>query len=180
MTPFTRTLLLGVAFAATTALGCEGAVAPRPATKSPLARTVACEQDPSRCDAACGRGDAASCDALGVLYSRGKSVEQSDYGAASYHWHACNLGYVYGCTKLAHLYRAGRGVEPDLAKAQALYTQGCDGGDARACIELAGMYAGGKGVPKDEGRAVTFYERACEGGDYEACKASERLKSTHP
>ena len=95
---------------------------------------------------ACDVGDGAGCYKLGVLYAKGKGVEQSYSKAADYLRKACDLGYGMGCAGLGFSYFTGEGVKQSYSKAADYLRKACDLGYGLGCAFLGVSYFTGEGV----------------------------------
>ena len=118
----------------------------------------------------CERGDAVSCNDLGVSYQRGYSVEADSTRAFRLFQRACEQGSAEGCSNLGALHEHGAGTAPSLAEAVRLYQQACQAGSALGCSNLGALHAAGKGVAKDAEEARRLFSLACEGGSATGCQ----------
>lgn len=81
----------------------------------------------------CDRGNAKSCNDLGVSYDNGEDVEQNSVKAAALYRKACDRGNAEGCSNLALDYATGTGVNPDNTKRKIYFKKACRLGDSDAC-----------------------------------------------
>lgn len=125
--------------------------------------------DAGGCAQQCGRGNAASCFKLAVLYETGTGVSRDHGRAAQFYRKACDRGNATGCFNLGVSYDDGDGVAKDPARAAQLYGQACDAGSAAGCTNLGVMYGKGEGIPRDTTRALGLLQRACDGGAAPGC-----------
>ena len=119
--------------------------------------------------AACDKGNADGCSALGLMYQNSEGVARDDFKAASLYRKACDGGNARGCTNLGWMTESGRGTDKDQVKAVSLYRKGCDAKDAYGCDLLGVMYLNGTGVTKSEEQAVALARKSCDGGDARGC-----------
>src|SRR5262249_19100355 len=99
--------------------------------------------------AACDRGDAPGCTALGaVLIEGGAAATASPAEVRAIFTKACDGGDAMGCNNLANLYADAPGADRDPARARALYQKACDRGSGMGCSTLAKAYLSGDGVPQ--------------------------------
>jgi uncharacterized protein len=93
--------------------------------------------DPDRAIAlfhrACDVDDTFACYNLGVLFSNGEHVGQSDATAADYFTRACDHGDGEACYWLSLQYRDGSGVNQDADRAKELMNKACEAGYEKAC-----------------------------------------------
>jgi TPR repeat protein len=120
-------------------------------------------------DQACDRGEAVSCDDLGLRYQAGMSVNRDLERAGNFFQEACDGGVMLGCSHLGAMYQSGVGVVRDVATAAFLFERACDGDGLLGCANLGVSYEHGDGVMQDPARAVSLYERACGGGEMLGC-----------
>ncbi len=121
------------------------------------------------CTTQCNKGDANSCDNLGLMFYLGRSAEQSYSQAQKYLKVGCDQGSGRACSNLAVLYEKGQGVDQDSAKAFALAKKACDDGIAHGCTTLGVYYQKGVGVEKDSARAIRLFKVGCDAGNANAC-----------
>lgn len=120
--------------------------------------------------AACAGGNASGCYELGVMYSNGQGVAQSNQQAAALFGKACTGGIAPSCYNLGVMYATGEGVVQNKHQAVALFDKACAGGDATGCYNLGVMYSSGEGVAQNKQQAVAPYDKACTGGDASGCR----------
>lgn len=155
-----------VASASAGAVESGGAAAPKKASTTPgcsYGDGVDCTK---RCEVDL---DAASCNDLGLMLSRGDGLAVDEAKATTYFLRACDLGSAIGCNNAGMRLEYGRGAPKDEATAANLYEKACDAGWAGACNNHARMLANGWGVPQDEPRAVDLFRKGCGMGDAGAC-----------
>src|SRR5262249_10738288 len=130
-------------------LGCVFA-APPPVT-------VDVNAPPDALEAACARGDAPSCEELGLRVENGKMT--SPVSAFGWYQKGCALGHASSCADAGWLLQNGKAGAPlDPAAARALHEKTCQQGIGRACTNLGLLVENGEGGPKDLPRALTLYE----------------------
>lgn len=126
----------------------------------------------------CERGDAVSCNDLGVSTLRGSGDVAPDASAAAHAFElACSASSPDGCGNLGALYESGAGVQADLWEAARLYAHACSLGGALACSNLGALYARGRGVERDLDAAQRLFARACEAGSAAGCNNQLQLTS---
>jgi TPR repeat protein len=151
--------------------------------------------DPEQCLQQCNKGDAQSCNRLGVaLLHQGGDVALARQAFAK----ACNADDAEGCknlglavgrddsrTALEALSKAcllgyadaclGMGDAlaevHQLVKAARVYKRGCEAGSYLACSKGAYLYSAGQGdaVPRDDALALQMFVRSCHGGQAIDC-----------
>ena len=136
---------------------------------------IATDQESVRTDdllqSNCGRGDWASCLALGESYLEGEGVPRNPARAADLFRRACEGQYPEGCYNLGYLYTAGEGVGFDDFRATDLFRRACEGGYPGGCTALGHSYQIGHGVLLNISRATEFYRKACNQGEMYGCTA---------
>ncbi len=125
--------------------------------------------DLEECTIQCNKGDANSCDNLGLMFFMGRSAEQSYSQAFKFLKVGCDQGSGRACGNLAVLYENGQGTTQDSMKAFALAKQACDDGVAHGCNNLGVYYQKGTGVDKDPIRAARLFKVGCDSGQASAC-----------
>lgn len=126
------------------------------------------EGDVPDCTAQCDKGNADSCNTLGVYWQKGDYARRSADGKSD-------------------------PVKPDTQKAEKLFLMACEKGVASACSNAAGLYRWGAGfgdnkVAKDDEKLRKYAQVACNAGDGRGCsllggsyfassKEDERAKS---
>ncbi len=95
------------------------------------------EKDPTRAvelfHRGCDEEDAFGCYNLGVFFSNGQNVAQSDAAAADYFGRACGKNDGEACYWLALQVRDGTGITQDADRAKELMTKACESGFEKAC-----------------------------------------------
>ena len=114
------------------------------------------------------RGDPAAQFNLGLMYERGKGVEQSYEKALEYYLKAAEQGNASAQFSLGSLYQYGEGVEQSFDKAAEYYRLAADQGDADAWHNLGLLYLRGEGVEKSAEQAAECFRLAAEQGVPEA------------
>ena len=117
----------------------------------------------------CEKGDAVSCNDLGVNYVHGSGVPADATAAARAFERSCRGGSPDGCSNLGALYERGVGVEANLVEATRLYEQACSTGGALGCSNLGALYSRGRGVARDAGEAQRLFQLSCETGSAAGC-----------
>jgi len=126
--------------------------------------------DPIECTRLCEvESDAASCNDLALMLSRGDGVTMDEKKATTFYLRGCDLGSASSCNSAGTRLEYGRGTPKDEATAATLYAKSCDAGWPSACNNLGRMVINGWGVPKDEPRAVDLFRKGCGQGDIGAC-----------
>ncbi|WP_457606820.1 tetratricopeptide repeat protein [Nitratifractor sp.] len=83
---------------------------------------------------ACGAGDAAACESLGVRYITGDGVRLDGHMALRYLEKACGMGRGTACNGAAFIYAdAEGGVRQDYTKAMSYWSRACRLGDPTGC-----------------------------------------------
>jgi TPR repeat protein len=123
----------------------------------------------------CDEGALAVCDALGVVYIKGRGVEIDPTKARALFRRACDGGVAAGCYSMATLYRHGLGVGRNVPEAMRFLDKACGLGNYLACQDAAVTYGSGDGVPRDFRRSMLFFEKACDGGWSPACSNLARF-----
>ncbi len=139
-------------------------------TKPEAATTHVCKLGDVRdCSVQCEKGNAQSCDALGIMFALGQGVSQSHDEAAKLFAKACEAGWANACFNLGVGFENGRGVPKDGAKAVKLYAMACGEGLAIGCASAGRSILWGLGVQKDPTTGVKLLQMGCNGGDESAC-----------
>nr|MBP9085959.1 sel1 repeat family protein [Kofleriaceae bacterium] len=107
-------------------------------------------------DLGCTGNHAASCEALGFLYARGRSIAQDLAQAAVFYDRACALGSLEACVAAAEL--AQRNNHPDVARKH--FGLACERGAAAACARGGEMAQQGAGGPADANQAKQLFTQA--------------------
>eukprot|EP00729_Bicosta_minor_P032828 gene32828-biopygen3824 len=127
---------------------------------------------------------------LGVMYDKGKGVEQDHVEAVKWYRKSAEAGYAMAQLCLANMYENGEGVEQDHVEAakwlgtsavaefaMAQYSMGgayldekgvkqdyVEAGYAIVQCNLGNMYDNGEGVEQDHVEAAKWYQKAAEAG----------------
>jgi hypothetical protein len=125
--------------------------------------------DVQECTAQCERGNAESCDTLGVMYRFSIRVRQDLPRAAALFHQGCDRGSQAACNSFALALLDGRGVPKNVDQAITLFQKACDAGRLAACSNLALAYDGKHGVPENDALKLSLDTRACRGGQPVAC-----------
>jgi hypothetical protein len=94
---------------------------------------------------------------LGVLYARGKGIQQSAEEAAKLYLRAAKNGSIAGEVELAIALFNGDGVAKNEAQAARLFRRAALRGNAIAQNRLARVYATGRGVPRNLIEAAAWH-----------------------
>jgi TPR repeat protein len=129
---------------------------------------------------AADQGDAAAQSNLGLLYSNGTGVKQSDTEAVKLFRLAADQGNASAQASLGFMYDLGRGVTQSDTEALKWYRKSADQGDPSAQNDLGTMYEDGQGVPKDRTEAVKWYRLSARQGNESAQRALRRLGEAVP
>lgn len=134
-------------------------------------------ETPLELQSLCLKGDAQSCNELGVQYLWGKGVRKSERMAFSLFEAACKEGHAEGCTRFARLVEYGDGDEDEnFTKALGLYIRGCTGQYPPACADLGVTF---EEEPLNSPQsAYHFFELACGLGDKFSCDEAKRLSTS--
>ncbi len=125
----------------------------------------------------CLKGNAQSCNELGVQFLWGKGVRKSEKMAAILFEAACKEGLAEGCTRFARLVEYGEGDEHEnFTKALGLYSRGCAGKYPPACADLAVTFE--EEPLSDPKSALHFFQRACSLEDEYSCDEAGRLTAS--
>lgn len=130
----------------------------------------ACRQGDVRdCTIQCEKGNAESCNTLGVMFVVGEGVATNKAEAAQLFAKSCDSGLAAACGNVGFLKLNGDGVPKDAAGALTSFVKACGDGHATSCTAAAKQLFFARGVPKDENRAVKLWFHGCKGGDKFAC-----------
>lgn len=101
---------------------------------------------------------------MGVLYSEGRGVKQSD--AESFKWHlkAAEQGNDQGQYELGLCYYQGLGVEIDYKEAFKWFLKAAEQGHAKAQCYVGDSYQDGEGVEENIEKAIEWYQKAANQG----------------
>jgi TPR repeat protein len=111
------------------------------------------------------QGDALAQYNLGVLYRKGRGVQQDDVQARQWYAKAAAQGHAKAQFNLGTLYFNGEGVPKDYQQALRWFRLAADQGEALAQTKIAIMYDEGEGVPKNIVQAHKWYSLAARNGD---------------
>ena len=101
---------------------------------------------------------------LGLLYEKGKGVNQ-DYKKAAHWWLlGAEQGYAKAQYNLGLLYKDGRGVKQDHKKAVHWWLLAAEQGYAKIQYNLGLLYENGKGVKQDHKKAIHWWLLAAQQG----------------
>ena len=115
---------------------------------------------------------------LGLLYEKGKGVNQ-DYRKAIHWWLlAAEQGYAKAQYNLGLLYKKGKGVNQDYKKAIHWWLLAAEQGYTKAQYNLGLMYALGRGVIKDYIEADKWASIAIAYGNVKGEKVKEIIESS--
>ena len=155
-------MLMIVALAA---VGCGGATA-RPGAGSALCK----DGDLADCTARCAKGEAGSCNVLGMMLVEGRGTPADGKRARAAFERGCDEKNPRACSNLGLLLMTGALVPRDLRAALAAYERGCEGGLPGACANVGALCMKGQGgVAIDYARAVAASTKACDAGDALGC-----------
>lgn len=126
---------------------------------------------------ACGLGDYASCNNLGVQAREGNLGAERRAEGCPLMERSCGLGGALGCVNYGNcLEFGGEGLKPDLRLARAFYERGCKMGQRVGCLRVARMEESGKlGNTSDVGKARAVYEAQCTAKHHDGCMDLARL-----
>lgn len=110
------------------------------------------------------RGDAYAQYNLGLLYSSGQDVPQSDSKAAHWYHQAAAQGFADAQFALGVMYYYGRGVTKDYSKAVRWFRRAVDQGSIPARYNLGNMYFRGQGIPQNYAKAAYWFRQAADQG----------------
>ena len=108
------------------------------------------------------KGDAWAMYNLGLVYSKGSGVNQSDDEAMTWFMLAAEKEYLDAYIALGKMYSDGAAFQPELSVAFDWYSKAAMKGHAEAQYIVADMYRKGTGVNKDLSKAVEWYKKAIE------------------
>jgi len=111
------------------------------------------------------QGDALAQYNLGVLYRKGRGVQQNDVQARQWYAKAAAQGQAKAQFNLGTLYFNGEGVPKDHQQALRWFRLAADQGEALAQTKIAVMYDEGQGVPHDIVQAYKWFSLAAANGD---------------
>ncbi|MEJ7735322.1 MAG: tetratricopeptide repeat protein [Polyangiaceae bacterium] len=123
--------------------------------------------DAADCRAQCDKGNAPSCNVLGVMIMHGKAGGPPDASKARTLFDkACAAGLQGGCANASVL---GNGQGPSGPASPRGLEDACRAGETQACSALGFRYRQGIGVARDPSQALKYYTKGCNGGDQVAC-----------
>lgn len=111
------------------------------------------------------KGDPVAQYNLGILYTRGLSIQKDYRAAVQWYLAAAEQGNAGAEANLAQLYENGEGVAQDYKKAMQWSTLAARQGDSSAQLHIGQMYAAGLGVPQDYKEAIKWYRLAADQGN---------------
>lgn len=113
-------------------------------------------------------GDPVSQYRLGLRYSSGTGVWQSDSTAAAWFERAAKQGNADAAYMSGIDYYTGRGVAQDYVQASRWFEQAAEQGHPRAQYQLGALYMNGQGVKRDQAWAARWYGKAANQGHADA------------
>jgi len=116
------------------------------------------------------KGEAWAMYNMGVAYTKGNGVPQSDDVALTWYMFAAEKGNLDAYLALGKMYSDGTAFKPDYALALEWYTKAATAGDASAQYIVASMYRKGLGTERDANKAVEWYKKSAE-QKFEGAKA---------
>lgn len=126
--------------------------------------------DAPACEAACSKGEVASCWKLARMSYRGDGgLPIAPDRAAPLARRACEGNEPRGCVLLGIMHYEGKGVPKDQVRAAQLHRAACQAGDADGCSNLGQMALDGEGGPRDLRLAEVALTRGCNAGRASAC-----------
>jgi TPR repeat protein len=127
------------------------------------------KNDAQDCTLQCDKGDRASCQQLGRLYTDGASgVAKDPTRARTLFEKACGLDHAGGCSDLGIALLTDDAAK-DPPRAATSFERACKLGEANGCFNLANLYYEGVGVTADKTKAFSLYEQACNAGKAAGC-----------
>lgn len=121
------------------------------------------------CSVQCEKGNAESCDALGVMFVRGEGVAANPTEGTALFIKACKAELANGCYNLALSAYNGTGMNKDAAGAVVIAEKACNANHALGCSFVGRSLLFGDGVAQDLPRAAKLLAVGCKGGDKSAC-----------
>jgi len=106
------------------------------------------------------KGEAWAMYNLGVAYSTGNGVPQSDDVALTWYMFAAEKENLESYLALGKLYSDGAAFKPDYTAALDWYTKAATAGDASAQYIVASMYLKGLGTERDAQKAAEWLKKA--------------------
>ncbi len=126
---------------------------------------VAAAADVEAIKAKAEQGDAASQDALGLLYAGGDGVRQNLANATVWFKRAADQGYADAQFHLGLSYQLGRGVSKNITEALKWFELGAEQGQLDAQLSLGLVYANGRDVETDYAKANEWFRKAAVNGE---------------
>lgn len=120
----------------------------------------ACPQQLSLLHHLANKGEAWAMHRIGLAYSSGVGVQQSDDQALTWYQLAAEKNYLPAYLSLGQMYSDGAAFPPDLPTALQWYEKAAQLGDAEAQYRAAGLYRQGSGVARDLKKAHELYKQA--------------------
>lgn len=114
------------------------------------------------------QGDVNAQNRLGLLYIRGRGVEQDLEEAAKWYRMAAEAGDASAQYELASMYFGNAIPTEDFTEAAALFKKSAEQGFTKAEVSLGTLYLRGDVYDVDYGEAMKWYQRAAEHGSAEA------------
>lgn len=105
---------------------------------------------------------------LGVMYSTGKGIAQSDQEVFRWYQKAAEKGNVDAMNNLGFMYDKGKGIAQNYQEALRWYHKAAEKGHVEAMCNLGVMYYTGDGVANNIYEALRWYQKAAEKGDVDA------------
>jgi len=105
---------------------------------------------------------------LGILFSTGRGVAQSDKEAAKWYKMAAEQGNPEAQFNLGHFFATGRGMLQRDEKAAQWFRKAADQGHVDAQQHLGSLYMQGRGVPQSNAQMVRWWQKAAEQGDMDS------------
>ncbi len=112
---------------------------------------------------------------LGLMYDKGKGVQQSYKKAQRWYTLAAKQGNAFAQSNLGFMYDIGEGVPKDDNTAVQWYTLAAKQGNAVAQINLGMKYAKGQGVLKNNVRAYMWLNIAVIFGEEKAIEIIDKI-----
>ena len=105
---------------------------------------------------------------LGLLYDKGRGVDQNDDEAFACFMKAATLDYPDAQYSLAWIYRNGQGRNENIDEAVKWYEEAAKHNHSKAEFELGNLYRMGFGVKQDDEMAIKWYKKAAKHGNNNA------------
>lgn len=105
---------------------------------------------------------------LGVIYERGRGVQQSQKVAFEWYEKAAEQSFANAQYNLGVMYTNGRGTKQSLNRAFELYEKAASQGHEMAQFNLGVAFHNGRGVKQNIVEAVKYYEKAAMQGHPDA------------